>query len=52
MTAAQAESEHATLDHILGIRALLTPEQQQRYAKLVSQQVCNACPIDMSHKAQ
>jgi Spy/CpxP family protein refolding chaperone len=52
MTAAQAESEHATLDHILSIRALLTPEQQQRYAKLVSQQVCNACPIDMSHKAQ
>ena len=52
MTAAQADSEHATLDHILGIRALLTPEQQQRYAKLVSQQVCNACPIDMSHKAQ
>jgi Spy/CpxP family protein refolding chaperone len=52
MTAAQAESEHATLNHILGIRALLTPEQQQHYAKLVSQQVCNSCPIDMSHKAQ
>jgi Spy/CpxP family protein refolding chaperone len=45
MVAAQADSERATLDHILAVRALLTPEQQQRYAKLVSQQVCYACPI-------
>ncbi len=50
MTAAQADSEHATLDHILRIRALLTPEQQQRYAKLVSQQVCSACPMGLPHK--
>ena len=51
MTAAQAESERATLDHILRVRAALTSEQQQRYAKLVSEQVCTACPMGLHHKA-
>jgi hypothetical protein len=49
MAAAQVDSERATLDHILRVRALLTPDQQQRYAALVSQQVCAAGPFGMRH---
>ncbi|HVM60754.1 MAG TPA: Spy/CpxP family protein refolding chaperone [Verrucomicrobiae bacterium] len=49
MAAAQGDSERATLDHILRVRALLTPEQQQGYAALVSQQVCAAGPFGMRH---
>jgi hypothetical protein len=49
MTAAQSESEHATLDHILRVRAVLSAEQQQRYAALVSKQVCTACPMGLHH---
>ena len=49
MSAAQVDSERATLDHILRVRALLTPDQQQRYAALVSQQVCAAGPFGMHH---
>ena len=49
MVAAQSESERATLDHILRVRAVLSPEQQQRYAALVSKQVCTACPMGI-HK--
>jgi len=51
MAAAQAESERVTLDHILRVRAVLTPDQQKRYALLVSQQVCTACPMGMHHPA-
>lgn len=49
MAVAQSDSERATLDHILRVRALLTPGQQQQYAALVSQQVCNACPLGLHH---
>ena len=49
MAAAQSTSERATLDHILKVRAVLTPVQQQQYAALVSQQVCTACPMGMHH---
>jgi len=49
MSAAQAESEHATLDHILRVRAVLSPEQQRQYAALVSKQVCTACPLGLHH---
>jgi Spy/CpxP family protein refolding chaperone len=52
MAAAQADSERATLDHILRVRALLTPDQQQRYAALVSQQICAAGPLGMHHPTQ
>ena len=52
MVAAQSESERATLDHILRVRAVLTRDQQQRYAALVSKQVCTACPLGMHHPAQ
>ena len=51
MAAAQSESERATLDHILKVRAVLTPGQQQQYAALVSRQVCTACPMGMHHPA-
>ena len=49
MATAQAESERVALDHILRVRAVLTPKQQKRYAALVSQQVCTACPMGL-HK--
>ena len=49
MAAAQSESERATLDHILKVRAVLSPGQQQRYGALVSKQVCTACPMGI-HK--
>ena len=49
MSAAESQSERATIDHILQVRALLTSEQQQQYAKLVSRQVCTACPLGMHH---
>jgi len=52
MAAAQADSERATLDHILRVRAVLTPDQQQRYAALVSQQICAAGPLGMHHPTQ
>jgi Spy/CpxP family protein refolding chaperone len=51
MAAAQSQSERDTLDHILRVRAVLTPEQQQQYAALVSQQVCMAGPFGMRHPA-
>ena len=47
MTAAQSESERATLDLILRVRAVLTPAQQQQYGALVSKQVCMAGPMGM-----
>jgi Spy/CpxP family protein refolding chaperone len=49
MCAVQTDSEKATLEHILRVRALLTPEQQKRYAALINQQLCTACPMGM-HK--
>ena len=52
MVAAQAESERATLDHILRVRAMLTPDQQQQYAALVSQQICAVGPLGMHHPTQ
>jgi Spy/CpxP family protein refolding chaperone len=52
MATAQSESEHATLDHILRVRAVLTPAQQQQYAALVSKQVCTACPLGLHHPMQ
>lgn len=41
MNTVQAESEQATLAHILKVRALLTEPQAQRYSALVRDQVCN-----------
>ncbi|MGA2604063.1 MAG: Spy/CpxP family protein refolding chaperone [Verrucomicrobiia bacterium] len=49
MAAAQVDSERATLNHVLRVRAVLTPDQQPRYAALVSQQVCAAGPFGMHH---
>lgn len=45
MCDAQTASEKAALDHLLKIRALLTPEQQQRHTALVQQQLTGACPM-------
>ena len=47
MCAAQTEMERATLAHILRIREFLTPAQRERYAKLLYEQVCTACPMGM-----
>ena len=41
MNAVQAESERATLEQILRVRALLTDQQAQRYSALIRDQVCN-----------
>ena len=41
MNAVQAESEQATLDHILKVRTLLDEAQAQRYSALIRDQVCN-----------
>lgn len=41
MNAAQAESEQATLAHILQVRELLDAAQTRRYAELIRDQVCN-----------
>jgi len=47
MCAAQAGVEHATLTQILAVRQMLTPAQREQYAKLISAQVCAACPMGM-----
>lgn len=41
MNAVQAESEQATLEHILKVRTLLDESQAQRYSALIRDQVCN-----------
>jgi len=41
MNAVQADSERATLEHILKVRSLLNEQQAQRYSTLVRDQVCN-----------
>jgi hypothetical protein len=41
MNAVQAESERATLEHILKVRTLLDEQQAQRYSALIRDQVCN-----------
>ncbi|HUK82515.1 MAG TPA: periplasmic heavy metal sensor [Verrucomicrobiae bacterium] len=41
MNAAQAEAEHATLAHILKVRAVLSDEQVKHYSALIHDQVCN-----------
>ena len=43
MCDAQTDSEKAALEHILKVRALLTPEQQRQYAALVQQQLTGTC---------
>lgn len=45
MCDAQVASEKAALDHLLKVRALLTPEQQRRHTVLVQQQLTGACPM-------
>jgi Spy/CpxP family protein refolding chaperone len=41
MNRVQAESERATLDHILKVRALLTDEQARQYSAMIHDQVCS-----------
>jgi Spy/CpxP family protein refolding chaperone len=41
MNAVQADSERATLEHILKVRSLLNDQQAQRYSALIRDQVCN-----------
>jgi Spy/CpxP family protein refolding chaperone len=44
MCAAANEVERATLQHILRVREVLTPDQRVRYAALINQQLCNMYP--------
>jgi Spy/CpxP family protein refolding chaperone len=43
MCDAQNDSEKATLNHILRVLTLLTPDQQTHYTALVQQQLTGAC---------
>jgi Spy/CpxP family protein refolding chaperone len=43
MCRAQADADLATVDHILKIRKVLTPEQQERFDRLLGQCLCGAC---------
>lgn len=45
MCAANTAAEQATLSHILEVRARLTSAQQERYAALITAQLCTACPL-------
>ncbi len=45
MCAAEADSERATLDHILKVRAVLSPEQQTRYSAAIQAQLQGTCPM-------
>ncbi|MCG3150128.1 MAG: hypothetical protein PCFJNLEI_03606 [Verrucomicrobiae bacterium] len=44
MCAAANAVEQATLQHILKVREILTPEQRTRYAALINQQLCTMYP--------
>ena len=44
MNKAQADAEHATLEHILKVRAVLSNDQARRYGQLVRDQVCSVLP--------
>jgi Spy/CpxP family protein refolding chaperone len=41
MNALQAESERATLEHILKVRSLLNEQQAQRFSALIRDQICS-----------
>ncbi len=45
MCDAQNDSEKASLNHILRVLALLTPEQQTRYIAIIQQQLTGSCPM-------
>jgi len=45
MCAVQTDSERFTLEHILQVRALLTPAQQKEYAILIQQQLTGTCAM-------
>ncbi len=47
MNALQADVEHATLDHIARVRALLTPEQGEEYGSMLHHEICSACPLGL-----
>jgi Spy/CpxP family protein refolding chaperone len=45
MCAAENASERATLDHILKVRAVLSPEQQRQYGAALKTQMSGSCPM-------
>ena len=45
MCAAEALAEQATLDHILKVRAALTPAQQAKYTVAIQTQMSGSCPM-------
>lgn len=46
MCASQQQNEMATLDHILGIRNVLTPEQRLAFANTIGDCLCSTCQAD------
>lgn len=45
MCRANAESERATLRHIMKIRKVLEPEQRRRFEQLLESSLCRECPV-------
>lgn len=39
------ESELVTLEHIQNLRAILSPEQKRRFDELITECLCQACPV-------
>ena len=46
MCASQQENELATMDHILRVREILTPEQRAKFSDLIGQCLCEVCGTD------
>ncbi len=48
MCASQQQNEMATLEHILGVRAILTPDQRALFAQAIGNCLCSTCEADQS----
>ncbi len=48
MCASQQENEMATLEHILSVRAILTPDQRALFAQAIGNCLCSTCEADKS----
>lgn len=48
MCASHQQNELATMDHILRVREILTPEQRAKFSDLIGQCLCEVCGTDSS----
>jgi hypothetical protein len=49
MCRAQIDSEMATITHIRKVHDSLTPDQQEKYERMVTGCVCGSCPAGFQH---